>query len=173
MAGGGKGGGGSSKIDVDNHGTTNVISDGTTKIVGLDNMHSDSKTALTLSVPEPVKTETTGHSDLTIRVPDPIHTIGETTLDIKPLVADLCFTVTNRTPPTCIRQPYHHRFAVEVYGQEVMALVFTGEAQTIIDELKHGPQVAWGGTETRPSAAEDKTPQIAGDANGLRIRVGE
>src|SRR5436190_1338702 len=115
MGGGKGGGGGSSHIDVNNHGTTQVISDGTTTIAGLDNIHTENKTSLTLATPAPIQTKADSTQSVTIHVPEPIRNVNETTLDVKPLVADLCFTVTNRTPPTHIRQPYHHRFGVEMF----------------------------------------------------------
>jgi len=174
MPGGGKGGGGNSTIDVNNSGTTNVVADSTMTIAGLNNINTTSKntTGLTLSIPDPIKTDSDARQSVTIRIPDPVRTINENFVDIKPLVADLCFTVTNRTPPTCVRQPYHHRFGIEMYGQEVMAFTFRGESQTLIDDLTHGPQVAWGPVEKGPGCGpEGEQKRERGE--GLRVRLGE
>jgi hypothetical protein len=189
--GGGGGGGASSTINVNNSGTTNVDSDSTVEIQGLDNI----KQTLTLVLPQPFKTDSRQElvlpqplrteSRQEIAVTQPIVTEGRNalSLDIRPMTVDLCLNVNMGPPaPTCIRQPYQHHFGLTLFGMELMGLNFSGESQTIVQDVPKQPQVAWGSPEPAhrpghkaagPPAAQARpaggTPEPRA---GLRIRLG-
>lgn len=195
MGGGGKGGGGgggaTSTINVNNSGTTNVDSDSTIEIQGLDNI----KQTLTLALPQPFKTDSRQElvlpqpfkteSRQELAVTQPIVTEGRNamSLDIRPMTVDLCLNVNLGPPaPTCVRQPYHHHFGLTLFGLELMGLNFSGESQTIVQDVPKQPQVAWGSPEPshRPGhKASGHQPAQARPAGGspepragLRIRLG-
>jgi hypothetical protein len=192
MGGGGKGGGGgggaTSTINVTNSGTTNVDSDSTVEIKGLDNL----KAAIDLKLPQPFKTETTTELKLPqpfktesrqeLAITQPIVTDSNSksamALDIRPLTVDLCLKVSlGPIPPTCIRQPYHTHFGFTLYGQELFGFNFSGESQVIIQDLPKQPQVAWGGEDMaeRPHQTVVTSQAVTGQKesrSGLRIRVG-
>jgi hypothetical protein len=184
--GGGKGGGGkgggstTSRVEVINSGTTNVDVDSTVEIQGLDDMRQ----TVTLNLPQPFRTE----SRQEVAVTQPVVTEGsnEISLDIRPLTLDLCLNVNMGPPaPACIRQPYTHHFGLTLFGIELMGLNFSGESQTIVQEMPKQPQVAWGkpGPGKRPpgkSAPPTRSPAppaaAGGQAgeeprSGLRIRL--
>jgi hypothetical protein len=189
MGGGGKSGGGGTGVEAE------ITSNSTVDILGLDDVK------LTLSVPEEIKTKSTNvfsvpeeiktratnelivskpivtqsTSRNEIAVTEPIRTQADSTigLDVRPLVMDLCFKVEfGRPPPTCIRKPYHHHFGITLFGLEVLGFDFSGESRTIIGELPHTPQVAWGG-EQPVSPPGGKRPKPHTEPGGdVRIRVG-
>jgi hypothetical protein len=187
--GGGKGGGGASStstINVNNSGTTNVDSDSTVEIRGLDNI----KTAIDLKLPQPFKTETVtelklpqpfkteSRQELAITQPIVSDSKSAMALDIRPMTVDLCVNISlGPIPPTCIRQPYHTHFGFTLYGQEVFGFNFSGESQVIVQDLPKQPQVAWGGEEMAERSrntvvvGQPATEQKEG-RSGLRIRVG-
>src|SRR5579859_896140 len=191
MGGGGKGGGGGGggiiTINVNNSGTTNVDSDSTVEIKGLDNI----KTAIDLKLPQPFKTDTTvdlklpqpfkTESRQELAITQPIVTDSNSksamSLDIRPMTVDLCVNITlGPPPPMCIRQPYHNHFGFTLFGQEVFGFNISGESQIIIQDLPKPPQVAWGGEERaeRPAATAVNRAAAGGQEarSGLRIRVG-
>jgi hypothetical protein len=182
--GGGGGSSTSSTVTVTNGGTTNVDSDSTVEIKGLDNLKA------TIALPQPLKTEsvnelklpqpfkTEGRQELAITQPIVSDSTSAMSLDIRPLAVDLCLKVSlGPLPPTCIRQPYHNRFGFTLFGQELFGFSISGESQVIMQDLPKQPQVAWGG-----EAFADRPPQSSGPApaapapkdtrSGLRIRVG-
>ena len=186
MGGGGKGGGGasaSSEIDVDSDSTASV------EIMGLDEINA----ALTLNVPEPIKTEASNaiETSSTVEVKpleadidnstqltiDPLQSNSAVTVDLKPAVVDLCLTMNmGKLPNVCVRQPYHHHVGITLFGTELWGITVSGEQQTVMEELDSSPKVAWGGTTTawppakaeRPAPAQPATRQ----AGGLRIQLG-
>jgi hypothetical protein len=187
--GGGGGGGASSTIEVINSGTTNVDADSTVEIQGLDNIkltldlpqpfETSSRTELVL--PQPLRTES--RQELAVTEPIVTDSRSAMSLDIRPMTVDLCLNVNMGPPaPTCIRQPYHHHFGLTLFGIELMGLNFSGESQTIVQDVPKQPQVAWGSPEPahhhahKPAgyrAAPAQPP--AGPAEpraGLRIRLG-
>jgi hypothetical protein len=176
MGGGGKGGGGggggtTSTINVNNSGTTNVDSDSTIEIKGLDNI----KTTTELKLPQPFKTES--RQELAITQPIVSDAKSALALDIRPVTVDLCLNLnTGPTPPTCIRQPYHNHFGFTLFGMEVFGLNFSGESQVIVQDLPKQPQVAWGGEDSAPRPHPRPDPAVVAAPrearSGLRIRVG-
>jgi hypothetical protein len=186
--GGGGGGGATSTINVTNSGTTNVDSDSTVEIKGLDNL----KETIDLKLPQPFKTETTTELKLPqpfktesrqeLAITQPIVTDSNSksamALDIRPMTVDLCLKLSlGPIPPTCIRQPYHTHFGFTLYGQELFGFSFSGESQVIVQDLPKQPQVDWGGDEMaeRPHPTVVASQAYTGQKesrSGLRIRVG-
>jgi hypothetical protein len=190
--GGGGGGGASSTIEVTNSGTTNVDVDSTVEIQGLDNM----KQTLTLDLPQPFATtsrqelvlpqplRTESRQELAVTEPIVTDSRSAMSLDIRPMTVDLCLNVNMGPPaPTCIRQPYHHHFGLTLFGMELLGFNFSGESQTIIQDVPKPPQVAWGSPEAghapsgHKSAVRRSTPGVATASPaepraGLRIRLG-
>jgi hypothetical protein len=106
---------------------------------------------------------------------EPLKTDSNITLDLKPVVLDLCLTANiGKVPNLCIRQPYRHRFGFTLFGVEVWGLSLSGEQETVVDELSPRPQIAATGNTVwppaKPAAAATVEPQAAG--GGLRIRLG-
>jgi hypothetical protein len=107
---------------------------------------------------------------------DPIKTDSSLTLDLKPAVIDLCVTTNiGKLPNVCIRQPYHHHFGFTLYGVELWGLTFSGQQETVIEDLNRQPNLAWGGAVTAwpphhppPQAA---APPPTRETGGLRVRV--
>jgi hypothetical protein len=191
--GGGKGGGGggaSSTIEVTNSGTTNVDVDSTVEIQGLDNM----KQTLTLDLPQPFATtsrqelvlpqplRTESRQELAVTEPIVTDSRSAMSLDIRPMTVDLCLNVNMGPPaPTCIRQPYHHHFGLTLFGMELLGFNFSGESQTIVQDVPKQPQVAWGSPDAGHGHSHGHKgsgragPAGAGPAEpraGLRIRLG-
>jgi hypothetical protein len=96
-------------------------------------------------------------------------------------------------PSLCIRQPYRHKIAFTLYGVEVWAFGFSGEQETVVEEMASRPQVsvsgpgsawpparlAWRATPDRSAQGSHGAEQAAhahgaGEAHGsgLRIRIG-
>ena len=136
------GGGSSSSESV----TVKSTASGTVDVVGLNDISA------TLTVPDPIVTNATS----TLLVPDPIkNEIGtqseldikplEMTLDIKPVVLDLCYTVNiGRIPETRVRNPYRHHIGLTLFGTEVMGMTFEGEQDTVIEDLHRPPMIVEG-----------------------------
>ena len=174
----GKGGSSSSETV-----TVTSTDTGTVDIVGLDDV------SVTLSVPDPITTNSTYTTTSTLLVPDPIKNdvttksdIGmksdltldvkplETTIDVKPLVVDLCYTVNvGRLPETKIRNPYRHHIGLTLFGTEVLGVTFEGEQDTVIEDLHRQPMVVEG---REYFEHEHRGGRHGDDGDGLHIRVG-
>jgi len=177
----------------------NVISTShdTVDLIGLNDITAD----VTLNLPQPFKTEgvntydikpLTTNSNATIELKplsadlkieplsadlkiEPLKTDSDITLDLKPVVLDLCLTANiGKVPNVCIRQPYRHRFGFTLFGIELWGFSLSGEQETVFDELRPRPQIAATGSAVwppaKPAAAATVEPQTAG--GGLRIRLG-
>lgn len=106
----------------------------------------------------------------------PLQSDNSVKVDLKPVTLDLCMTANiGKVPDLCIRQPYRHRLAFSLYGMEVWGLTFSGEQETVVQEMDRSPQVTLGGASSswRPPrpAAPPVEPQTR-TGNGLRIRLG-
>ena len=174
----GKGGGSSSETV-----TVTSTDTGTVDIVGLDDV------SVTLSVPDPITTNSTYTTTSTLLVPDPVKNdvttksdIGmksdltldvkplQTTIDVKPLVVDLCYTVNvGRLPETRIRNPYRHHIGLTLFGTEVVGVTFEGEQDTVIEDLHREPMVVEGHEYFEH---EHRGGRRSDDGDGLHIRVG-
>ena len=153
-----------------------IHSDPTTvDIVGLDNMN------VTLHTPDTYKTDATVHTPDTFKS-DYTYEIKPLSLDLKPVTLDLCMTANiGKIPDLCVRQPYRHRVAFSLYGMEVWGFTFSGEQETVVQELDRRPQVAVAGAPAGwPPAPrhehhkhhEPKPEPPTRTGNGLRIRLG-
>jgi hypothetical protein len=183
--GGGKGGGSStsSTVEVTSESTNTV------DIVGLDDvsvdLDADTTSALTLSVPEAIETEhtlelrpvdidldTTSNSTSRLTI-DPLQTDSSLSVDLKPVVLDLCLTANvGKVPDVCIRQPYHHHIGITLFGMEMFGFTFSGEQQTVVEELGRQPKLALGGAAQEWPPRGDRGAPPTRDAGGLRIRLG-
>jgi hypothetical protein len=127
-----------------------IVTNATTTVVVPDPIVTNATS--TLLVPDPIVTNATS----TLLVPDPIkNEIGtqseldikplEMTLDIKPVVLDLCYTVNiGRIPETRVRNPYRHHIGLTLFGTEVMGMTFEGEQDTVIEDLHRPPMIVEG-----------------------------
>jgi hypothetical protein len=106
---------------------------------------------------------------------EPLKTDSSLSLDLKPAVIDLCLTTNiGKLPNVCIRQPYHHHIGFTWYGTEVWGYTFSGQQETVIEELDRQPQVAWGGAQVTwppPRPAPQPAQPPSRHAGGLRVRI--
>jgi hypothetical protein len=175
--GGGKGGGSSTSSTVE----VTAESTNTVDIVGLDDVDVD----LTLNVPETIETshtldlrpvdidlDTTSNSTSRLTV-DPLETDNRLSVDLRPVVLDLCLTANvGKVPDLCIRQPYHHHVGITLFGMEMFGFTFSGEQQTVVEELGRQPKLALGGTGQEWPPRHERGAPPTRDAGGLRIRLG-
>jgi len=110
----------------------------------------------------------------------PLKSDQSMTVDLKPAVIDLCLTANlGKLPNVCIRQPYHHHIGFTLFGTEIWGYTFSGQQETVIEELDRQPQVAWRGAvatwpPNRPSHSQSPEPPPqppTRQAGGLRVRL--
>jgi hypothetical protein len=155
----------------------------TVDVVGLNDIKADVK----LELPQPFKTDSTSTLDIkplktdleaaTRLAIEPLKTDSSLAVDLKPAVVDLCLTLNvGKVPSLCIRQPYRHKIGFTLYGVEIWGFSFSGEQETMVDELAPRPQVATGGIAAAwppaQAAAPAKIEPPSATAGGLRIRLG-
>jgi hypothetical protein len=174
------------EYDIDSDSTNTV------DILGLN----DIKANLKLELPQPFKTENSSSLDikplkadlgtdthleikplkLELQV-DPMKTDNSYTVDLKPTVVDLCLTTNiGKLPNVCIRQPYSHHIGFTLYNVEVWGFTFSGQQETVIEDLPRQPKVMYGDvvpswSPQRPAphaSAQPPSRQIG----GLRVRLG-
>src|SRR5690606_29729621 len=64
-------------------------------------------------------------------VTDPIRTDASSTVDLRPVVVELCTRVGEASPPPRhVCEPYRHRVGLTVMGIELLGLDWSGETQT-------------------------------------------
>ena len=162
---------------------TSTSSD-TVDLVGLDNINAD----LTLNLPQPFQTEGTNTLDIKPLTTDStvdIKPLGidlkieplktDSSIDLKPVEIDLCLTLNiGKVPNLCIRQPYHHQLGFSLFGQKIWEFSFSGEQETVIDQLAPRPQVAASASAAWPPVRQAAPAQIEPHAagGGLRVRLG-
>jgi hypothetical protein len=163
--------------DIDSSSTNTV------DILGLNDIKADLK----LDLPQPFKTETASSLDIkplkadlgtdTHLGIDPLKTDSSLSIDLKPAVIDLCLTTNvGKIPNVCIRQPYHHHIGFTLYGTEVWGFTFSGQQETVVEELERQPAVVRG--DSAPSwSPSHHAPQPAAsppsrNVGGLRVRLG-
>jgi len=166
----------------------------TVDVVGLN----DIKAGITLGLVQPFKTENVNTYDIkpltttstnTYDVKPltttntntydvkPLKTDSSLAVDLKPAVVDLCLTMNiGKVPSVCMRQPYRHKVGFTLYGVEMWAFSFSGEQETVIEEMAPRPQVAVSGPgaawpPARPALPANAEPDEA-HGSGLRIRIG-
>lgn len=169
-------------------------SSNTVDIAGLDNIKAD----LTLHTPDTFKTDATNTYDIKPLKADygfdikplksdytydikPLQVDDNIKVDLKPVTLDLCLTANvGKVPDLCVRQPYRHRVAFSLYGMEVWGFTFSGEQETVVQELDRRPQVAMTGAPASwsPAPRHEQSREVAKQepptrtGNGLRIRLG-
>lgn len=161
-----------------------LTTNGTNTIDSLNEIKAD----LNLGLTQPFKTESELKADLETDThlaidplklqlqAEPFRTDSNVSLDLKPAVIDFCLTTNiGKLPNVCIRQPYQHHFGFTWFGVEMWGFTFSGQQETVIEELDRSPKVVWGGARiTWPpsSPAPEKSPKRpTHDAGGLRIRL--
>ena len=117
---------------------------------------------------DPLKTD----SGLTIDL-KPVKTDSSMTVDLKPAVVDLCLTLNvGKVPSVCIKQPYDHHIGFTLWGTEIWGYTFSGQQETVVQELHPSPSVALGAVAPARSAPEHAVPDpVVREGGGLRIRV--
>ena len=178
MPGGGKGGGSTTSTVNVHNGPITVDSDST---VGLDDLK------LTLSVPQPVRTE----SKQELILPQPLRTDSKSetrldtksevdvdldsrsslSVDLKPVALDVCMTSSTKLPQGQISQPFNVHFGLTWFGMEVFGFNLGGESQMILQDLPKKPAVEWPAQQNaapRPPSRHDGPAQ---PQQGLRVRI--
>lgn len=120
----------------------------TVAVTGLNDIKVDSKlaitepietsSALTLSVPEPIKTDATLKTDSTLAftIPEPIRTEAKAAIDLQPVVVDQCLRLSlGALPPTLVCLPNRQRIGLTLFGVEVFGLTLDGEARVVVGDL--------------------------------------
>jgi hypothetical protein len=144
-------------------------------------MHVDFK----LELPQPF--ETKGSNELEVKPLkadldsasrlhlDPVTTDSSISVDLKPAVVDLCLTLNvGKLPSMCVTQPYHHRVGFTLWGLEVWGLSFSGEQETVVQELPAQPRTAFGAVDwsALPASRRHDHDPPSREQGGLRIRLG-
>jgi hypothetical protein len=107
-------------------------------------------------------------SDLTLDI-KPL----DMTVDVKPVVLDLCYTVNiGRIPETRIRNPYRHHIGLTLFGTEVLGMTFEGEQDTVIEDLHRNPKVVEGREYFDREHEHHRGESWRDDGDGVNIRVG-
>lgn len=61
---------------------------------------------------------------------------SDVSLDVEPLLTDVCAKVTlGEVPPTCVRQPFHQHIGFNLFGVELFGIDFAGEFRTMIEPM--------------------------------------
>jgi hypothetical protein len=85
-------------------------------------------------------------------VTDPIRTDANSTVDLKPVVVELCMRTGEASlPPSHVCEPYRHRIGFTMLGLEVFGVAWSGETRKIVSDRPSPPMLAWG--EVSPAAA--------------------
>ena len=169
--------GGDISVDME----ADVTSTNTMEIVGLDDINM----RMEVAVPDPIRNEfaITQPIDMNTDLDLDLNTVMEIKpivmtnnsnvgLDVKPLTLDFCLKLDfGAPPPMCIRQPYSHHFGITLFGTEVLGFNFSGESQTILDELPKRPAVAWGSERAVKHVSAGHQHKSTGSDSGLRIRL--
>lgn len=178
VGGGGKGGKASFTSNV------NLKSDNaaTVDIIGLDDigisadlklpqpLKTDSR--IDIDLPQPFSADLKTRSELAVTEPVVAQMSGDVSVDIKPVVVDLCLQLgMNKLPPTCVRMPYQHHFGVTLFGLEILGFNVAGEPRLIIEEAPRRPHVVWADEAGPRRRTHRVAAQEPGD-EGLVIRVG-
>lgn len=154
MPGGGKGGS-SSTVTV-NNGPISVDSDSTVDINGLDNIGLNIQPLSiteTLRTPDPLVTradvdlDTTSTSTSTSTVTTKSDVTSDSknalSVDLKPVVLDVCSTTTTNLPHGEIIQPFNYHVGITWFGTEIFGFNFGGESKMIMRDLPKRPAVDW------------------------------
>lgn len=163
----------------------------TVGINGLDNIK--------ISVPEPIKTDSTFRHPDTFRsdgkfalsIPDPVQTNSAIDLnagiDLQPVVLDQCLRLSlGPLPPTQVCFPNRQHVALSLFGLEIIGVTLRGEARIVVGEPQKQTRVVGQnhkstghkaqGHRAGNHAANVKTEGLqvvsAGDSGDIRVRLG-
>lgn len=155
-------------------------------IAGLDNIKfavtQPIETALTLHVPETVKTDSKatisvpdvvrGDAKVALSFPEPIRTESRGELDLKPVAIDQCLRLSlGPLPPTQVCLPNRQRIGFTLFGMEVFGVTLDGEARILVGDLPKAPHVVAAPAHGPPHAAKPAAgPGHVG--SGLVVRLG-
>ena len=182
MPGGGKGGSSSSTVTV-NNGPISVDSDSTVDINGLDNIGlkiDPISVTETLRTPDPLvtKSDATSTSNMTTKSDVTSDSKNALSVDLKPVVLDVCSTTTTNLPHGEVIQPFNYHVGVTWMGTEIFGFNFGGESKMIMRDLPKHPAVEWPAQQNAAGPAHDHEASRAEPApsprrggEGLRIRI--
>lgn len=198
MPGGGKGGG-SSTVNVTN-GPITVDSDSTVDVKGLDKIGLTAKIdpleiTETIKIPDPIVTKGTTESKSDITTKSDINSKSDSdsrsalSVDLKPVVLDVCSTTSTKMPTGEVIQPFHLHFGMTMFGMEMLGFTLSGEQRTVMKKLPKKPSVDWpaqrnahhqhgahhghrhGHDDAGDAPPPAPQPTGAPRAGGLRIRI--
>ena len=143
----------------------------TVAVTGLDNIK--------LSIPEPIKTETTlkypdtfrsdakSDSRFALTIPEPVRTDSKGDLDVRagidlqPVVLDQCLRISlGPLPATRICLPNRQHVGLTLFSVEIFGITLAGEASILVGEPERQTRVIKGAPVSQKS-------------QGLRVRLGE
>lgn len=130
-------------------------------------------------------------TDSTINVPDPVRMENKleggepirtdlsldvkplaAAIDVKPVVADLCFTIgVSNLPATSISAPFSTHLGLTLFGVEVVGLSVAGNNVVRIEPLPTPPSVVHGGTGVVRHHHRGSGHRATAAASGLNIRL--
>jgi hypothetical protein len=187
MPGGGKGGSASSTVTV-NNGPISVDSDSTVDINGLDNIGlkiDPLAITETLRTPDPLVTKSnvdstsTSTSNVTTKSDVSSDSKNALSVDLKPVVLDVCSTTTTNLPHGEVIQPFNYHVGITWLGTEIFGFNFGGESKMIMRDLPKRPAVDWP-AQQNAAAPEHHHPHHHDETSvepnqrrgeGLRIRI--
>ena len=162
----------------------------------------ETKSSLTLSVPDTIKTDATAKlttdskiatdskvatdsrvatdSKLALVLPDPIRTESKAALDLQPVVLDQCLKLSlGALPLTHVCLPNRQRIGFTLFGMEVFGLTLDGETQFVIGDPPKQPQVVAAPVNHPPHASPvhhethaSIDHAVAHSGHGLVVRLG-
>lgn len=145
----------------------------TVAVNGLDNIK--------LTIPEPIKTETTLKLPDTLKtdgkfaftIPEPIRTDAKADvglragIDLQPVVFDQCLRLSlGPLPPTRICLPNRQHVGLTLFGVEVFGITLEGEANILVGEPERQTHIV----KSAPAHPKSEHPKSGGD--GIRVRLG-
>ena len=177
MPGGGKGGGSSSSTVTVNNGPVHVDSDSTVDIVGLDHINVTARLEPTpfktearqeLILPQPLRTES--KIDATAKADVTSDSRNALSVDLKPIVLDVCSTTSSKLPHGQISQPFNLHFGLTWFGMELLGFNLGGQSQMILEDLPKKPAIDWPAQQNAAAYASSEAP-CRDDGRGLRVRI--
>ena len=184
---GGKGGGSTTSTVTVNNGAIDV--DSTVEVKGLDNTKVDAtlhtpdvlKSDFTLHTPDTFKSDSTSKSDITTRsditTKSDVNSDSKNALsvDLKPVVLDICSTNSTKLPHGEISQPFNVHFGLTWFGTEFFGFNLGGESRVILQDLPKKPAVEWPAQQNAApqpgSAGSCRGDDGPSKPRGLRVRI--
>jgi hypothetical protein len=132
-----------------------------------------------LILPQPI--ETKSRAELAVTEPIVTEVSADLTMDVKPVVVDLCLTLSvGKIPKTCVRRQYDRHMGLTFFGVELVGFNRSGESQFTLDELPPRSHFELGGKSGSGRHAHEpehgkRSRRSAGirgtDGGGLAIRL--